>query len=175
MSVYEPDAIRKLLAALEPKDSRKKFEASWKFSVKKQVESWTGHDDRMTNPRPRRQYEWEAEIIEYVNYISDKTRVRSAKALTQPHLDSKIPLLGPHFVPPCYLHALRRNQLEPAVNPETLYLKPLWVIHPFYYSELARCPRCNCTDSIRWDGWTGTGPRDVHGMFVNEGAIGTQL
>ena len=129
----------------------------------------------MTNPRPRRQYEWEAEIIEYVNYISDKTRVRSAKALTQPHLDSKIPLLGPHFVPPCYLHALRRNQLEPAVNPETLYLKPLRVIHPFYYSELARCPRCNRTDSIRWDGWTGTGPRDVHSMFVDEGAIGTQL
>ncbi|KAG1846545.1 hypothetical protein F4604DRAFT_1524808, partial [Suillus subluteus] len=108
--------------------------------VKKRVESWTGHDDCMTNPRPRRQYEWEAEIIEYINYISDKTQVRSAKALTRPRLDSKIPLLGPHFVPQSYLHALRRNQPEPAVNPDTLYLKPLQVIHPFYYSELARCP-----------------------------------
>ncbi|KAG0697389.1 hypothetical protein DFH29DRAFT_878740 [Suillus ampliporus] len=163
MSVYEPDVVRKLLAALEPKDSQQKFETSWKSSVKKCVESWTGHNDRMTNPRPRCQYEWEAEIVEYINYVSDKTRVRSAKALTRPCLDSKIPLLGPHFVPPSYLHALRRHQPELAVNPETLYLKPLWVIHPFYYSDLAHCPRCNCTDSVRWDGWTGTG------------AIGTQL
>lgn len=84
----------------------------------------------MKNSRPTRQYEWEAEIVEY---ISDKARIRSSKALTRPCLNLKIPILGPHFVPPLYLHALRRNQSEPAVNPETLYLKPLRVIHPFYH------------------------------------------
>ncbi|KAG2113703.1 hypothetical protein DEU56DRAFT_710042, partial [Suillus clintonianus] len=175
MSVYEPDVMRKLLSALEPKDSQNKFESNWKNAVKKRVESWTGHDERMKNSRPKRQYEWEAEIVEYINYISDKTRIRSAKALTRPCLNLKTPILGPHFVPPLYLHALRRNQSEPAVNPETLYLKPLRVIHPFYHPELARCPRCDCTDSVQWDGWTGTGPRDVHGLFVDEGAIGTQI
>lgn len=145
------------------------------MQVKKRVESWTGHDERMKNSRPKCQYEWEAEIVEYINYISDKTRIRSAKALTRPCLNLKIPILGPHFVPPLYLHALRRNQSEPAVNPETLYLKPLRVIHPFYHPELAQCPRCDCTDGVQWDGWTGTGPRDVHGLFVDEGAIGTQI
>ncbi|KAG0700040.1 hypothetical protein DFH29DRAFT_876907 [Suillus ampliporus] len=175
MSVYEPDMMRKLLSALEPKDLQNKFESNWKNTVKKRVESWTGHNERMTNSRPKRQYEWEAEIVEYINYISDKTRRRSAKALARPYLNLKIPILGPHFVPPSYLHALRRNQSEPVVNPETLYLKPLRVIHPFYHPELARCPRCDCTDSVQWDGWTGTGPRDVHGLFVDEGAIGTQI
>jgi len=130
----------------------------------------------MTNPRPRRQYEWEAEVVEYVNYISEKTRIRSAKALgTRPCLDSKIPVLGPRFMPPSYLHARKRNQSEPIVNPEILYLKPLCVIHPFYHPELARCPRCNCMDHVQWDGWTGTGPRDVHGLMLDEAAIGTQL
>ena len=36
MSVYEPDVVRKLLSALEPKDSQKKFEASWKNMVSMQ-------------------------------------------------------------------------------------------------------------------------------------------
>ncbi|KAJ8596101.1 hypothetical protein M405DRAFT_929054, partial [Rhizopogon salebrosus TDB-379] len=175
MSVYEPDVVRKLLSALEPRDLQKKFEANWKNMVKKRVESWTGHAERMTNPRPRRQYEWEAEVVEYINYVSDKTRIRSVKALARPYLDGKIPILGPHFVPPSYLHARKRSQSEPVVNPEISYLKPLRVIHPFYYPELARCPRCNCADGIQWDGWTGTGPRDVHGLMLDEAAIGTQL
>ncbi|KAG2129219.1 uncharacterized protein EDB93DRAFT_1069119, partial [Suillus bovinus] len=90
-------------------------------------------------------------------------------------LDHKVPILGPHFMPPSYLHARKRNQSEPAVNPEILYLKPCRIIHPFYYPKLARCPRCDCSDSIQWDGWTGTGPRDIHGLMLDEAAIGTQL
>ncbi|KAG2140098.1 hypothetical protein DEU56DRAFT_941924 [Suillus clintonianus] len=175
MSVYEPDGVRKLLSMLEPKDTQKKFEANWKDAVKKRVGSWTGHTERMTHPRPRRQCEWEAEVIEYINYISEKTRIRSAKSLMRPCLDSRIPILGPHFLPPSYLHARKRNQSEPPVNPEVLYLKPLRVVHPFYHPELARCPRCNCTDGVSWDGWTGTGPRDVHGLMLDEAAIGMQL
>ncbi|KAG1743759.1 uncharacterized protein EDB91DRAFT_1051214 [Suillus paluster] len=129
----------------------------------------------MANPRPKRQCEWEAEVIEYINYISEKTRIRSVKTLTRPCLDSRIPILGPHFLPPSYLHARKRNQSEPAVNPEVLYLKPLRVIHPFYHPELARCPRCDSRDGVSWDGWTGTGPRDVHGVMLDEAALGMQL
>jgi hypothetical protein len=131
--------------------------------------------ERMANPRPRRQCEWEAEVIEYINYISEKTRIRSAKTLMRPCLDSRIPILGLHFLPPSYIHAQKRNQYEPAVNPEVLYLKPLRVIHPFYHPDLARCLRCDCTDGVSWDGWTGTGPRDVHGVMLDEAAIGMQL
>ncbi|KAG1814113.1 hypothetical protein EV424DRAFT_1348839 [Suillus variegatus] len=148
MSVYEPDVVRKLLSALEPKNSQKKFEASWNSA-----------------------YEWEAEVVEYINYISDKTRTRSTKTLARPCLDSKVPILSPRFLPPSYLHAQKRNQSEPAINPEILYLKALCAIHPFYYPELAKCLRCNGTDNVQWDGWTGTGPRDVHGLMVDEAAI----
>ncbi|KAG2159431.1 uncharacterized protein EDB93DRAFT_1099792 [Suillus bovinus] len=35
--------------------------------------------------------------------------------------------------------------------------------------KLERC------DGVLWDGWTGTGPRDVHGLMLDEAAIGTQL
>ncbi|KAG2035691.1 hypothetical protein BDR03DRAFT_867591 [Suillus americanus] len=176
MSVYEPDVVRKLLSALEPKNSQKKFEASWNSTVKKCVESWTGHAIAcMTNPRPRCQYEWEAEVVEYINYISDKTCTRSTKALARPCLDSKVPILGPRFLPPSYLHAQKQNQSEPAINPEILYLKALCAIHPFYYPELAKCLRCNGTDNVQWDGWTGTGPCNVHGLMVDEAAIGMQL
>ncbi|KAG1849086.1 hypothetical protein C8R48DRAFT_750296 [Suillus tomentosus] len=152
MSVYEPDVVRKLLSALEPKNLQKRFEASWNIT-----------------------YEWEAEVVEYINYISDKTRTRSTKALARPCLDSKVPILGPHFLLPSYLYARKRNQSEPAINPEILYLKALCAIHPFYYPELAKCLRCDGTNNVRWDGWTGTGPRDVHGLMVDEAAIGTQL
>ncbi|KAG2029133.1 hypothetical protein BDR03DRAFT_834066, partial [Suillus americanus] len=175
MSMYEPDILHKLLSALEPKDSQKKFEANWKSAVKKCIESWTGHADCMANPRPHHQYEWEAEVVEYVNYISDKTHVQSSKALTRPCLDHKVPILSPHFMPPSYLHTQKQNQSEPAVNPEISYLKPLHVIHPFYYHELTRCPQCGCSDGIQWDGWTGTGPQDMHSLMLDEAEIGTQL
>jgi len=36
MSIYEPDVVCKLLSALEPKDSQKKFEANWKNTVSMQ-------------------------------------------------------------------------------------------------------------------------------------------
>ncbi|KAG2034932.1 hypothetical protein BDR03DRAFT_869007, partial [Suillus americanus] len=121
------------------------------------------------------QCEWEAEVIEYINYISEKTQIQSAKTLMQPCLDSRIPILGPHFLPPSHLHARKCNQSEPAITPEVLYLKPLRIIHPFYYPELARCPQCDCMDGVLWDGWTGTGPRDVYGVMLDEAAICMQL
>lgn len=55
-----------------------------------------------------------------------------------------------------------------------MYMKPLNVVHQFFYPELAKCPRCLSTD-VTWDGWTGQGSRDVHGINQEETAIGYQL
>jgi hypothetical protein len=55
-----------------------------------------------------------------------------------------------------------------------MYLRPLNVVHPFYYPSLARCPQC-CGTNIVWEGWTGTGARDVHGVKLEEAALGCQL
>ncbi|KAG2085532.1 hypothetical protein BD769DRAFT_1397235 [Suillus cothurnatus] len=152
MSVYEPDMVCKLLSMLEPKDMQKKFKANWK-------------DMDILNTQP---------IQDPDASVNGKLKLLM-KALTQPCLDSRIPILGPHFLPPSYLHVQKRNQSEPAINPEVLYLKPLRIIHPFYHPELARCPQCDCADSVSWDGWTGTGPWDVHGLMFDEAVIGIQL
>lgn len=62
--------------------------------------------------------------------------------------------------------------MAPVIEPESAYLKPLNVVHPFYYPRLARCPQCE-SNSV-WEGWTTTGSRDVHGVSEEEAALGFQ-
>ncbi|KAM6489712.1 hypothetical protein JOM56_014735, partial [Amanita muscaria] len=125
-------------------------------------------------PRPCAQLEWEAAIVQYVNFVHDTTRARPKKsAVSLPRLSNEIPLLGPRFLPPSYLHARKRPGNAP-IEPELMYLRPLNVVHPFYYPSLARCPQC-CGTNILWEGWTGTGARDVHGVKLEEAALGCQL
>ena len=40
--------------------------------------------------------------------------------------------------------------------------------------ELARCPQCN-GKNVSWDSWAATGYRDVHGIDIDEYALGYQL
>lgn len=84
-----------------------------------------------------------------------------------------IPFLGPHFTPPTFIHSQKRL-VTPDITPDTTYLKPLNVVHPFYYPELACCPQCD-SKKIQWNGWTPTGHREVHGVSREETAIGVQL
>lgn len=60
------------------------------------------------------------------------------------------------------------------MTPDTMYLKPLTIIHPAYFSELAKCPLCSSVD-IKWHSWVATGYRDVHGVNRDELALGYQL
>ncbi|KAG1720557.1 hypothetical protein EDB19DRAFT_1776310 [Suillus lakei] len=109
----------------------------------------------MNNPRPQFQLQWESEIVEYVQFLWEKTRTRSKKG--EPgKLGVNVPLLGPRFMPPSYL-------------------KPLNIVHPFYYPQLARCPRCGSDKDTTWEGWTSKGPRELHGIFCEEMALGAQL
>lgn len=137
------------------------------------MEAWTKHRgtvQAISIP----QLQWEAHIVEYVNTLYNQTKIHgNAKNKTAPVLGKNIPLLGPRFVPPTYLH-LRKRQVAPNIGPETAYLKPLNIIHPFYYPSLSRCPQCGSLD-VLWDGWTTTGHRELHGVYVEETALGYQL
>lgn len=86
----------------------------------------------------------------------------------------KLPLHGPHFLPPEFLDASKR-QAAPEYHPKTLYLKPVMILHPFYFAaQLSSCPRCR-SNRISWEGWTTSGHCDVYSLRFNETAIGCQL
>jgi hypothetical protein len=140
--------------------------------VKGRVAGWK---KRQTHPSSDAQLEWESNVVEYVMYLNGHTKVHgNATKNTQPKpLSKEIPILGPRFVPPSYLHIMRRSG-APEIEPESAYLKPLNIIHPFFYLRLARCPHCK-SNGILWEGWTTTGPRDVHGVEQDERALGIQL
>ena len=115
-------------------------------------------------------------MVEYVAYLHHKTavHVNASASTVPPSLSNNIPLLGPYFFPPTYLHIARQNP-TPIIDPETVYLVALTVIHPFFYPGLlTTCPQCASTE-ILWDGWNATGGRDVLGVQRNERAIGFQL
>jgi hypothetical protein len=127
----------------------------------------------MNNPRPQFQLQWESEIVEYVQFLWEKTRSRSKKGEPS-KLGVNVPLLGPHFMPPSYLHIQKRSG-GGAIEPKIQYLKPLNIVHLFYYPQLAWCPRCGSDKDLTWEGWTSKGPRELHGIFCEEMALGAQL
>lgn len=55
-----------------------------------------------------------------------------------------------------------------------MYLRPVYIVHPLYEPKLACCPQCR-SENIGWEGWTGHGHREVHGLHCEETAIGFQL
>src|SRR5262245_28386318 len=101
----------------------------------------------------------------------DATKPHS-KADLMKSLPSDIPFFGPRFLPPSYMVLQKRQTSN--FGPEPAYLKPVNIVHPFYYPMLARCPNCQSLD-VKWEGWTGTGSREVHGLKHEETALGYQL
>lgn len=124
------------------------------------------------------QLQWESEVIQYVDYIHGKLSVHgNSSALAKDAiltLDKSVPLLGPKFAPPSYLHGMRRKA-TPTVRPEEAYISAITVVHPVYYPDVfTNCPNCE-SSNIGWDCWNGTGARPVYGIRTNERAIGYQL
>ena len=139
------------------------------------MDSWKSHNIHQS--WTEEQLKWTAEVTQYVQMMWNNTRQQAKssnifKSGYRP-LSCETPLYGPRFVPPTYLDAQKRSN-SPEINPETMYLKPITVIHPFYFPGLATCPRCRGYD-IKWEGWTTSGSRDVHGVAFDELAIGFQL
>ncbi|KAG2035695.1 hypothetical protein BDR03DRAFT_805266, partial [Suillus americanus] len=122
------------------------------------------------------QLRWEAEVVKYVQCLWEKSRPRSKKIEPTDKLGLNIPLLGPRFIPPSYMHIQKclglRHQV---IKPVMLYIKPLNIIHPFYYPQLATCPRCGSDKETTWEGWTSTGACELHGLICEETALGAQL
>ena len=188
-SVFEPSSVIAILKQLLPLKEQKRFESDWidkvrmcpydcdyrltyLFQVHKQVEQW--ERSRTTQQERKEQLEWVAHVVEYVKYLKSVTAVHGlAKDKTPRTLKATVPLMGPRFVPPTQFLQQQRKT-TPTIEPEAAYLKPLTIIHPIYFPSLAECPQCGSGD-IRWDEWTTTGPRDVHGIRREEMAIGVQL
>lgn len=135
---------------------------------------WSNLPESRRSPRPRFQLDWESEVVEYVTFIWEKTRARK-KGTAPAKLNPEAPLLGPRFIPPEYLHLQKRPGTSFDLSPETQYLKPVNIVHPFYYPGLACCPQCQSRTDVNWDGWTGTGARELHGILQDEVALGLQL
>ncbi|EGO27694.1 hypothetical protein SERLADRAFT_367262 [Serpula lacrymans var. lacrymans S7.9] len=156
MSVFEPAVVKSLIKNLLPQNEKAVFENKWKTV-----------------------FEWAANVVEYVDYIYKATKVHGNKKLastTAPqNVKIDIPLYGPQFIPPTYFH-LEKHQFQPTIKPELTYLKPLNITHLFFHENLEKCPACGVTDGVAWSGWTSTGPRDLHGLQVEEtAALGYQL
>ncbi|KAG1735767.1 hypothetical protein EDB19DRAFT_1638243 [Suillus lakei] len=90
----------------------------------------------MNNPCSQFQLQWEAEVVEYVQFLWDKTQTSWLKKNEPNKLGFSVPLLGPWFVPLSYLH-IQKCSGGGAIEPTTQYLKPLNIVHPFYYPRLA--------------------------------------
>ncbi|KAJ3738128.1 hypothetical protein EV360DRAFT_58401, partial [Lentinula raphanica] len=120
------------------------------------------------------QLKFEANVVIYVNYLSAALTTRKLNA-PAPRLQDSVPIYGPRFLPPSLNCTLKRDPSGASVQPTVLYLKPVNVVHPFYYPTILRkCPQCQ-SDNIKWEGWTGNGSRNVHGVSCEETAIGMQL
>lgn len=128
----------------------------------------------------RAQLTFEAHVVEYVHYVAHATKAKvpaKAKqmepALNMP-LRGVVPLYGPRFVPSTFTDASKRRTTA-AVNPEIAYLKPITIIHPFYFPDLTCCPQDASHENVAWDGWTSIGSCHVHGLWQEETALGYQL
>ncbi|KAF9078661.1 hypothetical protein BDP27DRAFT_1412611 [Rhodocollybia butyracea] len=171
MSVFEPTAVLATLKSLEAPSKQASFAREWTVNVEKRAQQWEKNRSKSSQSVNTDQLLWDAHIVEYVNYMHEKRKVKGAGS--PKILRPEIPLYGPRFMPPTPFHSTIR-QISPQIEPKIFYIKPLNIVHPFYYSELRRCPR-NSHHKPTWKGWTGAGPREVHGMFREERALGFQL
>lgn len=156
----------------------------WKFivltcttKVKALVEKWTKARGSSKQPIVPDQLVFTAHVVQYVDYLIRPLHLQSLpkpidKTIPTP-LPMPIPLYGPRFIPPGYLDIQKRHT-SPNITPRTSYLKPLNIIHPYYYPQLKACPRCG-SEEVTHQGWTTTSYRSVHGTAFEETALGCQL
>lgn len=140
--------------------------------VQTRVKSWAKTRSRSAPSSPSAQLEWESNVVEYVDFLHSITRIHgnTTNQTTARVVHKSVPIFGPRFIPPTFLHCKKRQEV-PVIEPETTYLRALVVIHPFYFPELKICPQCG-SDNVKWDLWNGTGARDVHGVCQEERALG---
>ncbi|KAJ7615765.1 hypothetical protein DFH06DRAFT_1365836 [Mycena polygramma] len=173
MSVFDPPTVLEILkSCVVGMNAQKKFGAEYKAAVAERFKS--SLSKHKETPQLKIQLEWEANVVEYVNCVYRLTTVNgnSKKSGGAPPLPKGMPILGPKFIPPGFIDSQKRGQVN--IKPSSLYIRPFNIIHPFYYPDIAFCPQCSSKD-ITWQGWTGAGSREVHGLHIEEKALGYQL
>ena len=141
--------------------------------VEDRLKRWK--NNRIHHTDNQEQLEWAAEVVQYVHTMWHETHPRKSSkfASTFRPLSREVPLYGPRFVPPTYLNQ-QKHSSTPEIRPEVTYLKPITIVHPFYFPGLSQCPKCRGSD-MYWDRWMTSRYRDVHGVASDELAIGFQL
>ncbi|KAA1473136.1 hypothetical protein DENSPDRAFT_899980 [Dentipellis sp. KUC8613] len=141
MSVFEPDIVFGMLKNALPKKEQDRFEKDWKNAVNGHVEGWKKNNPLGKTKEGVAQLQWTAEVVQYVTYLHDKTKIHAntKTAKPAPAVPRDVPIYGPRFIPPGYLHVQRRKSW-PQIEVETMYLKPVSVIHPFYYPRIGGIP-----------------------------------
>ncbi|KAJ7026746.1 hypothetical protein C8F04DRAFT_966090 [Mycena alexandri] len=144
--------------------------------VDARIISWQKNRATQSNYKPQLQFE--ANVAEYVmalhREIRPPTVAKTSTKIPQPKaLKPGFPIYGPKFIPPSF-NDVRLRSFAGKVKPQAAYLRPINIIHPVYYPSLGNCPHCGSSDA-RWDGWNGTGSREVHGLQREETALGYQL
>ncbi|KAJ7668743.1 hypothetical protein DFH06DRAFT_1378734 [Mycena polygramma] len=173
MSVFDPQTVLEILkSCVVGMNAQKKFGTEYKAAVAERFKS--SLSKHKETPQLKLQLEWEANVVEYVNCVHRLTTVNgnSKKTGGAPALPKGIPILGPKFIPPGFIDSQKRGQIN--IKPSSLYIRPFNIVHPFYYPDIAICPQCSSKD-VTWLGWTGAGSRDVHGLRMEEKALGYQL
>ncbi|PIL36291.1 hypothetical protein GSI_01954 [Ganoderma sinense ZZ0214-1] len=163
MSAFDPKHIVAIAKRLHSnnEEEQEKFEKQWlKIDGSEQIAYVP-------------QLEFIAHVVEYVNWVYGMTKTKHGRK----PLPRDIPLYGPAFIPPSYMHEQLRNGMKTTVAPETAYLKAVTVIHPLYFPQLEKCPRCGTRkpSDLDWYGWVPTGHCEVHGVDREETALGYQL
>ncbi|KAK7050400.1 hypothetical protein R3P38DRAFT_3173760 [Favolaschia claudopus] len=192
MASFDPPVVLAILVAAHEPGKRKKFEDEYKANVSavfllprlplifatlqvaKRVASWTKNREKQSQYQP--QLEFEAHVAEYVAFLYTETRptrtTKNSNTVPKPKtLKPSIPIYGPRFTPPSLIDVRRRGG---STRPEIAYLRPINIVHPFFYPLLTKCPHCG-SDDVAWDSWNGTGSREVHGVRREETALGYQL
>ncbi|KAI0344801.1 hypothetical protein BDW22DRAFT_1326630 [Trametopsis cervina] len=170
------------MSVSSPDKDKRNTTNRWEHQVQDRLASWKsarrGHQSFRLE-----QLTWEANVVEYVNYISGS---KAAVSIGQPkkgtyQLPASVPLWGPIFHPPTFSNTLVRGTARDKktgalydIKPDLAYLRPITVLHPFYFPRLRRCPR-NMLHQVTNDGWQSNGSREVHGMYHEQSAIGFQL
>ncbi|KAI1782041.1 hypothetical protein LXA43DRAFT_906973, partial [Ganoderma leucocontextum] len=116
--------------------------------------------------------QWITDITEYLIATGNAIRSAGGSDLSGA-LDPLWPMVGPSFEPPTYLHQVLR-EVTPDIEPDLTYLKGCYAVHWIFHDALRRCPKCHGKNLER-NGWNPSGPREVHGLFREEMAIGIQL
>ncbi|PIL26529.1 hypothetical protein GSI_12287 [Ganoderma sinense ZZ0214-1] len=175
MSAFDPKHIVAVAKRLHSNDREEqdKFEKQWLENVEARWKGWQKHRDGSEQIAYVPQLEFIAHVVEYVNWVYGMTKTKHGRK----PLSREIPLYGPTFIPPSYMHEQLRNGLKTTVTPETAYLKAVTIIHPLYFPQLEKCPRCGTKKSsdLDWYGWVPTGHCEVHGVDREETALGYQL